>query len=305
MKTQPANEKPSSWPWRQRFKNDLLYGLMRVAFAAAKTLPLRGPLRLVGCLAPYVFIPLAGRARQQLATAMPHLDAVKTTRRMFVHFAESLWELSRLHRAVPVLDDNARRLVDRALEEGKGAVVITGHIGNWELLGQAVAASGYPIATVAKPLYDPRITRWLQKWRTAHGLQLIWRDEKNAGKTILSVLRSNQLMAFLIDQNTKTAGDFIPFFGRPAFTPTVPAAIALRTGAPILFGWHHRHANRHQLNVERIYYQVTGDRMHDILALTKIFNERLEAAIRRAPEQWVWLHARWGRNRGDHEKLTT
>jgi KDO2-lipid IV(A) lauroyltransferase len=253
-------------------------------------------------VAPHFFISAARRARQQLETIMPHLDAAKTTRRMFVHFAESLWELSRLHRSVPLLDDAARQILNEALAEGKGAVVISGHIGNWELLGQAIAASGYPIATIAKPFYDPRVTRWLHEWRTAHGLQLVWRDENNAGKTILSVLRRNRLMAFLIDQNTKTAGDFVPFFGRAAFTPTTPAAIALRTGAPIIFSWHHRHAKRHKMSFERIHYTPTGNSECDVSALTKIFNDRLESAIRRAPEQWVWLHARWGRNRGKPEK---
>ena len=271
---------------------------MRVGFTAAGTLPLRGLLRLLGCLAPHIFISAARRARRQLKTFMPHLDAAKTTRRMFVHSAQSLCELSRLHRSVPVLDSHARRVLDAALEEGKGAVLISGHIGNWELLGQAAAASGYPIATVAKPSYDPRVTRWLQKWRTTHGLQLVWRDEHNAGKSILSTLRRNRLMAFLIDQNTKTAGEFVPFFGRPAFTPTTPAAIALRTGAPIIFAWHRRRAKCHEMSFERIQYTPSGDRKHDVSALTMMLNDRVESAIRGAPEQWVWLHARWGRHRG-------
>jgi KDO2-lipid IV(A) lauroyltransferase len=276
-------------------KNDLLYGLMRVGFSAARVLPMRGPLRLLGCVAPHIFLGPARRARRQLREVLPDLDAVKVTRRMFVHFAESLWELSRLHRSVPELDSEARRTLDAALAEGKGAVLISGHIGNWELMGQAIAAAGYPIATIAKPSYDPRVTEWLEKWRTAHGLQVVWRDEGNAGKTILRVLRQNGLMGFLIDQNTRTAGDYVPFFGRPAFTPTMPVAIALRTGAPIIFCWHHRRQKQHNLTFERIHYAPTGDTKHDVSALTAMLNARLESAIRMVPEQWVWLHSRWGR----------
>lgn len=258
---------------------------------------MHGPLRLLGCVAPHIFLRPARRARRQLREILPDLDAVKVTRRMFVHFADSLWELSRLHQSVPELDSEARRTLDAALAEGKGAMVISGHIGNWELLGHAIAAAGYPIASIAKPSYDPRITRWLQKWRSSRGLQIVWSDEGNAGKTILSVLRRNRLMAFLIDQNTKAAGDFVPFFGRPAFTSTTPAAIALRTGAPIIFCWHHRSGKRHKMSFERISYTPTGDRTQDVLKLTAMFNDRLEHAIRLAPEQWVWLHARWGRSR--------
>lgn len=276
-------------------KNDLLYGLMRVGFRAAQVLPLRGPLRLLGCVAPHIFLSAARRARRQLRAVLPELDAVKTTRRMFVHFAESLWELSRLNHSVPVLDDQARRLLDETLAEGKGAVMISGHIGNWELLGHAIAAAGYPITTIAKPSYDPRVTRWLEDWRTAYGLQVVWRDEGNAGKTILRVLRQNGLMAFLIDQNTKTTGDFVPFFGRKAFTPTTPAAIALRTGAPVIFCWHHRRQKLHKLNFERIHFTATADAKRDVSALTALLNARLESVIRAVPEQWVWVHARWSR----------
>ena len=185
-----TKEKRSRWGWRQRLKNDALYGLMRVGFSAARVLPMHGPLRLLGCLAPHIFLRSARRARRQLREILPDLDAVRVTRRMFVHFAESLWELSRLHRSVPELDDSARQVLDSVLAEGKGAMVISGHIGNWELLGHAIAAAGYPIATIAKPSYDPRITRWLQKWRSSRGLQIVWSDEANAGKTTQGESRS-------------------------------------------------------------------------------------------------------------------
>jgi KDO2-lipid IV(A) lauroyltransferase len=100
-------------------------------------------------------------------------------------------------------------------------------------------------------------------------------------------------MAFLIDQDTKTAGDYVPFFGRPAFTPTTPAALALRTGSPVIFCWHHRRGKRHQITVERLTYERSGDHQRDVLALTAMLTARLESVIRAAPEQWVWMHRRW------------
>jgi KDO2-lipid IV(A) lauroyltransferase len=283
---------PSRRQWRQRLKNSLLYYLMRSGWSAAERLPIRGVLRLVGCVAPYIFRRDTRRAEAQIHATMPHLDGPKTIRRMFVHFAESIWELSRLHRAVPQLDADARRVLDEVLAEGRGGVMISGHIGNWEILGQAIASAGYPIATIAKPFYDPRITAWLHKWRSQRGLEIVWRGD-NTGKAILRVLRRNRLMGFLIDQDTKTAGDYVPFFGRPAFTPTIPAALALRTGAPILFCWHHRRAKRHKITIERIHYVRTGNMEGDVLALTGILTGRLESIIRAAPEQWVWMHRRW------------
>lgn len=293
METTRTLKSQRRWRWRQRTKNTVLYALMRGGHALARALPLRGLLRLLGCMAPYLFRREAKRARAQLSLALPQLDATKTTRRMFVHFAQSIWELSRLHREVPILDGAARRVLDDALAAGRGAVVISGHIGNWELLGHAIAAAGYPITTLAKPSYDPRVTQWLQKWRALHGLKIIWRDKSNAGKMILSALRHNSLIAFLIDQDIKAAGDFVPFFGRPAFTPTTPAALALRTGAPVIVCWHQRRHKLHAIAVERIDYVPTGNAAHDALALTATITERLESIIRAAPEQWVWLHKRW------------
>jgi KDO2-lipid IV(A) lauroyltransferase len=280
------------WRGSQQLKNTLLYLLIRGGVFALERLPLRGVIRLVGCLSPFIFRREARRAEAQLRRTLPHLDAAKVTRRMFVHFAESLWELTRLRRWVPELDGGARSVFDEALAEGKGAIVISGHVGNWEFLGQAVAAGGYPLTTIATPFYDPRLTRWMNAWRTQRGLKVLWRDG-NSGKAILRVLRQNQLMGFLIDQNTKTAGDYVPFFGRPAFTPTIPAALALRTGAPVIFCWHQRRGKRHQITAERLTYQRSGERQRDVLALTGLLTARLEDVIRVAPEQWVWMHRRW------------
>ena len=276
----------------QGMRNTLLYALIRGGAFALERLPLRGLIRLIGCLSPFIFRREARRAEKQLRETLPHLDAAKTTRRMFVHFAESLWELCQLRRWVPELEPAARRVLDEALAEGKGAIVISGHVGNWEILGQTIAAAGYPLTTIATPFYDPRVTQWMNEWRTQRGLRILWR-ERNSGKAILRVLRQNHLMGFLIDQATKTAGDYVPFFGRPAFTPTTPAALALRTGAPVIFCWHHRRGKRHQITVERLSYERSDDHTRDVLALTAMLTARLENVIRAAPEQWVWMHRRW------------
>ena len=276
----------------QRLKNHFLYLLMRGGAFVLEHLPLRGFIRLVGCLSPLIFRREARRAQAQIRRTLPHLDAAKVTRRMFVHFAESLWELTRLRRSVPPLDADTRKVFEQAFSEGKGAIVISGHVGNWEILGQAIAAAGFPLTTIATPFYDQRITEWMNNWRTQLGLKILWRDG-NSGKAILRVLRQNHLMAFLIDQDTKTKGEYVPFFGRPAFTPTIPAAIALRTGAPVIFCWHHRRGKQHRIKAERLCLAPTGDSRKDIFTLTALLTTRLEAVIREAPEQWVWMHRRW------------
>ena len=276
----------------QQIKNTCLYVAMRAATGALQRLPMRGFIRLFGCVSPFIFRREARRAEAQLRRTLPYLDATKVTRRMFVHFAESLWELTRLRRSIPVLDQSTREVFDNALAEGRGAIVISGHVGNWEILGQAIAVAGYPLTTIATPFYDPRITRWMNSWRTQFGLKILWRESNN-GKAILRVLRRNEMMAFLIDQNTKTSGDYVLFFGRKAFTPTHPAALALRTGAAIIFCWHQRRGKQHRIRAERLRFAPSGDRDRDVLNLTAVLTARLEQVIREAPEQWVWMHRRW------------
>src|SRR5512145_3001961 len=103
------------WRTGQRVKNTLLYMAMRAGLFAVERLPLRGFIRLLGCLSPYIFRREALRAQKQLRAILPDLDAAKTTRRMFVHFAESIWELSRLRLEVPELEAPARQVLDQAL----------------------------------------------------------------------------------------------------------------------------------------------------------------------------------------------
>jgi hypothetical protein len=100
-------------------KNTSLYWLMRGGVFAVERLPIRGFLRLLGCVSPYIFRREARHAREHLCATLPHLDSVKTTRRMFVHFAQSIWELSRLRSSVPILDEPSRKVLDDALAEGR------------------------------------------------------------------------------------------------------------------------------------------------------------------------------------------
>jgi KDO2-lipid IV(A) lauroyltransferase len=82
-----------------------------------------------------------------------------------------------MHQSVPTLDAAARRVLDEVLAKKKGVVLITGHIGNWEMLGQAIAAAGYPIITIARPSHDPRVRAWLHQWRTRRGLETVAQPE--------------------------------------------------------------------------------------------------------------------------------
>jgi KDO2-lipid IV(A) lauroyltransferase len=176
-------------------------------------------------------------------------------------------------------------------------VFVTAHAGNWELLGALVAGRGFPVTVAATPVYDDRLEQILVAARAAHGVETISRGSATAARQLLSALRRNALLGLLIDQDTDVDGAFVPFFGRPAYTPTGAAALALRTGAAVVCGFLVREgALRHRMVVEGPVNLVrTGDHERDVVENTALLTGLIERHIRAYPEQWVWFHRRWKR----------
>ncbi|MBI5509359.1 MAG: lysophospholipid acyltransferase family protein [Deltaproteobacteria bacterium] len=295
---------PAHWGTWQRVKNTALYGIIRASFAIFRLIPFpiaRGIAVFVGNLAALVDWRDQRRALANLAIAFP--EASRTWRfgvfrRMFVHLAISAVEVIHTERFMTgphaiAVSDEGRRLLDQALAEGHGAVLVGGHIGNWEICGQLIAKAGYPITSIAKPLYDPRLTRLVHVHRSAYGHRILWRGDAGVAKEILRLFKHNGVLGLLIDQDTKVQGTFVPFFGKPAYTPTAAASFALRTGAAVLCAWAHRVDGVHQIHFERCPLPQADDHDAAVALLTAHLSARLEAAIRARPEQWVWLHQRF------------
>jgi KDO2-lipid IV(A) lauroyltransferase len=178
--------------------------------------------------------------------------------------------------------------------EGKGVILVTGHIGSWELFARRIAALGLPSATVAKETQDPRLTKLLEDSRAGAGVKVFWRGSAMSAREMLRFLRAGGMLGILIDQDTKVGGYFVPFFGRPAFTPRAAGDLAVRTGAAMVFGCAHRVGpSSHRAVVRRIDPPRSGDRDQDSLALTAEATRIIESEIRAHPEEWVWMHPRW------------
>jgi len=297
---------PARWGFWQRQKNTLLYLLIRGAFLCVQFIPfalLRPFARGLGHLAYAVAWGERRRALEHLAIAFPERSAEEQrsiARAMFVHLALAAVEVAHMERFVEgsekvVMNAESRAVIDDALAQGRGLVAVTGHIGNWELLAQVVAAAGYPCHTIAKPLYDPRLTRWVDGARGRYGLRTIWRGLAGGSRDMLRVFRNNGILALLIDQDTKVQGDWVPFFGKLAYTPTAAAGLALRVDAPLCVCYLQRTRHGHRVFIDAVAKPTEGDRQSQIRTLTADLTTRLEAAIRQAPEQWVWMHRRWRR----------
>lgn len=181
-----------------------------------------------------------------------------------------------------------------AVEEGKGVILVTGHLGNWELGGAAFAARGLPVDAVAKGMSNRRFGDFLMAYRRALGVHLLQLDD--APREGLRSLRRGRVLGLIADQNAREQGVFVPFFGRPAATFRGPALFALRTGAPIFLGVGYREPGvpaRYRVVVEKVPFVPVGDLDRDVLALTASHTAALEQAVRQAPEQYLWQHRRW------------
>lgn len=178
----------------------------------------------------------------------------------------------------------------RAAARGRGVLVATAHLGNWEFSAFAHALMTAPMAVVARPLDNPLLDALITHYRTLSGNRVLGRGQHFL-RPLLETLRANGAVGILVDQNvTADRGVFVDFFGRKACVDAGLARLARRTGAAVLLGYALWSAaeQRYVLHFEP-EIEMTGDELAD----TQAVQARLEAAIRRAPDQWLWIHRRW------------
>ena len=237
-------------------------------------------------------------AHEHVGIAFPELAAparARIVRQTFRHAGRSFAELAllaKLSRRPDFVTIEGREALDAALAEGRGAIVVTGHVGNWELLAATVASEGYAITVVGRRVNDLRFNSLIVGFRRRAGLEVLSRDDPRFVAAVREALGRGRIVALLIDQDTRGAGVFVPFFGRPARTPPGPAVLALRAGAPVLTVFIRRRPDGgHTIAFERIPVPARG--RDTVVALTARLTAAIETAIRSAPAEWVWWHRRW------------
>lgn len=223
----------------------------------------------------------------------------KTARHNFIHLGKSLLEIMLMSpwRASSIVDIEGLDNLNKALERGRGVVYVTGHIGNWELMAHAVASKKYPISVIAAPLEPEQVNDMIVRLREKLGVRTILRSRPGATKELIRVFKENRVLGILIDQDTDVESAFVNFLGKPAWTPTAAASMAIKFDAPVVFGYIRRARNdRHIVTIEGpLDLVLTGNREKDIIDNTAMMTEKIEGCILKAPEQWVWMHRRWRR----------
>lgn len=306
----PGAEPSIGWPRRLRRR---LYWLLAVALlGAAGRIPVRtgrGLGRGLARLALRLRRREADLARRNLALALPErsdADRERLLGEAIDRLGENLFDAL----AMPGLLDRPQWLrqqtggdfeatLSALVAERRGVLIVTGHLGCWELLGgwlaRTVPAAGCgPLAVVTGTIHNPAVDRLVQRRRRQAGLQVMPRDE--GIRPLLGHLRASGVAAVLLDQNTRVQNRPVPFFGRPAPTPAAIGRIALQGGIPILPVAIGREGAGHVVRwLDPIRPSaVAGARDEAALdALLAACNAALEQLIRRNPAEWVWFHRRW------------
>jgi len=183
----------------------------------------------------------------------------------------------------------------KARERGKGVLVLTGHLGAWELSSFYHSLMGMPMGMVIRRLDNPLVDAFVNRIRCLHGNRVIHKDDFARG--LIASMRAGQTVGILMDTNmTPPQGVFVPYFGVPACTASGMARIAAKTGAAVVPGfllWE-KSEQRYVLHFgEELAVVHTGDAESDALANTAAFTAAIEGYVRRYPEQWLWMHRRW------------
>lgn len=285
---------------RSLLRNAAEYVAARVVLAVLEWLPLSGAevLSRASFRVLDLAVPRLRRvALKNLQIAFPELSPVEHCRilkGMYRSLARALVVFARL----PRLDRanigrwircQGEEHVQAALERGRGVLFATAHLGNWELSAFAYALLRAPMHVVVRPLDNPKLDALVAHRRTLSGNRMI--EKKDFARAILKALAANQAVGILVDQNTSPdEGVFVDFFGLAACASTGLVRLAARSGAPVIPGyalWSDQE-KRYLLCFEPPV-EITGEVREDTQRLQK----RLEAVIRRHPEQWLWIHRRW------------
>jgi Kdo2-lipid IVA lauroyltransferase/acyltransferase len=285
------------------------YAALRGAVAAMERLSFRRAGVLGERIGRLGYWPLGIRravVERQLSAALPERspeDIERIARETYAQLGRTSVETAILpaYNAAEIVslfeDVQGWSIIEERLARGKGLILVTGHLGNWELGGAYLAARGIPIDVVARHMANPLFDRYLTRTRQQIGMEVVHDEE--AVRRVPRSLRSGRAVAFLVDQGAVgLASTWVPFFGRYAKTPRGPAVFALRLDAPIVFGAAvRRPSGRYQLTFEPIDVAPSGDREADVDRIVADYTATLERWVRRTPEQYLWHHRRWKHQR--------
>ncbi len=284
----------------------LQYGLVWALWANVYLFPLSWS-RAMGRMIGRLFMTLDRRhceiARRNLNQAFgdskTNQEKEAIVKGCFLHFGEAIMETIFLR---TVSEKKLNRMVvyagvegfDEALARGKGLILCSAHYGNWEIMNLALGFRGLPMSAMARPLDNPLVHKFLEDIRVRPGNRVIYKHK--SVRKIFSNLKENRVVGIVNDQDVHDLNRImVPFFGRNAATTPVPAAVSIKTGAPIITGYAQPLKDGNYLLTfgQLIWPDQTADKDQETARITLLLNQRLEEQLNRAPEYWMWMHQRF------------
>jgi KDO2-lipid IV(A) lauroyltransferase len=257
----------------------------------------------VGGLAWQILPRLRKTGLRNLELAFPEMPAAQRSAILRGEYRSLGWQLAEFCQMARYTRENTQGFIRyeglenyvAARERGKGVLIVTAHLGAWELSSFWHSLMGYPMSMVIRRLDNPRVDRLVNGIRCLHGNQVLHKDDFARG--LLSAMRRGETVGILMDTNmTPPQGVFVPFFGVEACTASGLARVALRTGAAVLPGFlvweaaERKYVLRFGPEIPPVW---TGQEEFDIVANTARLTAVIEDYVRRYPEQWLWVHRRW------------
>ncbi len=214
-----------------------------------------------------------------------------TIESMYLQHKSNDWALER------VVEVHGMEHVQAFRESQTPWIAVTGHLGDWEILGAWVSTKLCSMATLAKPIHNPLMQAQVASMRERHGLRMLWTGGNNVPRQILQALKDGFSVNFLADQDMRTEGIFPPFFGRPASTTPAPALFAIKQGIPLVpFFIIRLGPTRHRVVLCPPIWPhdfPSENRDEQIMLIMTKFNSVLEDMVRLHPAQYFWMHRRW------------
>ena len=291
---------------RPRLRTLLEYSAARLLFFTLGRLPRPVAITTGRALARAAYL-LGWKLRRigdlNLKMAFPEMsrgERKRLLRDSVVNLGRHLGEFSRFSSVTPetlrqTIDCEGLENLDAARAGGRGVILITAHLGAWEMISFALSAFGYPFRFLVRRIENPAIERLIETTRVRFGNSTI--DKRSAARSMLTTLRAGGMLGLLVDINVvRDKGIFVDFFGVPASTTFMAAKLALRTGAtivPVFAPWEERR-RRFVISIGTpLTIEHSDDEREDIRRLTSKFTKVVEDRVRRHPDQWLWIHKRW------------
>jgi len=198
--------------------------------------------------------------------------------------------------------DKGKELLEKYRDSG--AILITCHLGNWELAGARISAGGHKLTALAYRQKNSMVHKLMRKIRSSYKVDAVY--HRDSIRPFLAKLKEREFICFLADQNTTPEkGIFVDFFGKQAVVVDLPAKLSVKMKKPILFfcAWYDEDSHLYHMEFEELKSEYELNQKQDVEKIVKLYTNRIEKAIREHPEQYLWFHKRWKTRPGSESNI--